>query len=116
MKYRVAPGSVIGIGTPRATQSRMISSRLPLLPSTLPNRTTIGRKPGDAASSATISASRLLAPMTPHGSAALSDEISTKRAPASLAASATAAVPTTLTCAAAAGARSAIVTCLYAAA
>ncbi len=48
MKKRVASGSVSGIGRPERIASRINGNALPLLPSTLPNRTTTGRNAGDA--------------------------------------------------------------------
>ena len=93
-------------------RSRKIASRLPLLPRMLPNRTTMGRAAPDVAASATSSARRFVAPMTLRGAAALSDEMSTKRAPASRLASTTFAVPSTLAPTAAQTSRSIIDTCL----
>ena len=64
---------------------------LPLEPSTLPKRTAMKRVPGCSAASCeiTISAARLVAPITLVGLTALSVLMSTKRsAPASAAASA----------------------------
>ena len=92
----------------------MISTTEPLLPSTLPKRTTTGRKVRLARESVTSSASRLVAPITLSGAAALSGNQHERVA--ALPACATIAVPTTLTSAATATSRSAIVTCLQAAA
>ena len=116
MKKRVASGLVTGTGCPCCTHRNMISTTLPLLPRMLPKRTAIGRKVPLAWLSATSSASRLVAPMTLRGSAALSDEINRKRAPASRAAATVSTVPSTLVRAAGTIERSAIGTCLYAAA
>ena len=65
-----------------------------------------------AAASATSSASRLVAPITLAGCAALSVETCTNRAPTDAAARAVCQVPNTLVRMALSSARSAIVTCL----
>ena len=112
MKKRVASGSVSGTGRPRSTQRSMISTTLPLLPRMLPKRVTMVLKRGVERSSVTSSANRLLAPITLRDSAALSDEMKTKRAPTSRAALSACTVPSTLVRAAATTERSASVTCL----
>ena len=84
-------GWVTVTGPPRAICSLNFGITLPLLPSTLPNRTAMKRVPACSAASwlSTISAARLLAPITLVGLTALSVLISTKRwAPHSAAASA----------------------------
>ena len=64
-------------------RSTISSSTLPLLPRTFPKRTIAIRSDGLLSASTVSSAIRLLAPMTLRAFAALSDEMSTSRAPAS---------------------------------
>ena len=74
-------GCVTVTGPPARIWSNMRGMTLPLLPSTLPNRTVTNRvSPASLAIVCTISsATRLLAPMTLDGFTALSVETNTKR-------------------------------------
>ena len=78
MKNRVTSGWVTVTGDPLASCSRTTWSSEPRLPSTLPNRTEHMVVVGEpACAPTTISASRLVAPSTEVGLAALSVEMST---------------------------------------
>ena len=114
MKYRVMSGCVMVSGSPFSSCSWKIGTTLPFEPRTLPNRTeTYGRPVRRAASATSISAIRLLAPMTLDGRTALSVETRTKRStPAASAASSSAIVPPMFTCTASEGCSSIIGTCL----
>ena len=106
------------MGPPSLICLRKMGITLPLLPSTLPNRTaaicilhTLPRV------STTISAKRLLAPITLAGFTALSVETNTNRfTPARSHSSTVLSVPNTLFFTASVGAISIMGTCLYAAA
>ena len=92
-------GCVTVTGPPLAICSLNLGITLPLEPSTLPKRTAMKRVPGAccAQCDTTISAARLVAPITLVGFTALSVEISTKRCtPCSAAAWATRKVPSVL--------------------
>ena len=82
-------GWVIVSGSPFSSCSWKIGTTLPVEPRTFPKRTeTYGRPVRRAASATSISAIRLLAPMTLDGRTALSVETKTKRStPAAAAAS-----------------------------
>ncbi len=113
-------GCVTVIGPPRAICSLNFGITLPDEPSTLPKRTAMKRVFGNSTVSdeTTISAARLVAPITLVGLTALSVLISTKRSvPVRAAASAAWYVPMVLLRTAAAALCSSISgTCLYAAA
>src|SRR5579884_2942883 len=110
-------GSVTVTGPPRAICSLNSGTTLPLEPRTLPKRTTTNRQPPFCSPCTTISATRLVAPITLVGRTALSVETCTNsRVPCAIAASATLRVPSTLLRAASSTLRSAIGRCLYAAA
>ncbi len=64
MKKRVAAGSVTSTGSRWRMRSRITSTKLPLLASTLPKRTTIGRVTESALARAASSAKRFVAPIT----------------------------------------------------
>ena len=121
IKKRVISGCVTVTGPPLAICSRNLGITLPLLPNTLPKRT-ITKCVADFAPPSklwqTISAKRLLAPITLVGFTALSVEISTNRSTfACIAALASTCVPSTLLDKASATLCVSIKgTCLYAAA
>ena len=98
MNQRVMSRCVTVTGPPRSICSRKSGITLPLLSSTLPNRTVRKRVAERAASSRTASsAMRFDAPITHAGSTALSVETSTKvETPARTAASPRQRVPSTL--------------------
>ena len=92
-------GWVTVTGPPRAICSLNLGITLPLEPSTLPKRTAMKRVRGHSTASPeiTISAARLVAPITLVGLTALSVLTSTKRStPASAAARAVRQVPSVL--------------------
>ena len=101
-------------GSPFSSCSWKIGTTLPVDPRTFPNRTeTYGRPVRRAASATSISAIRLLAPMTLEGRTALSVETKTNRStPAASAASRSTSVPPMLTWTASDGCSSIIGTCL----
>ena len=118
MKKRVISRWVIVSGSPFSSCSWKIGTTLPFEPSTLPKRTdTYGRPLRWAASATSISAIRLLAPITLDGRTALSVDTNTKRStPAAMATSSMTVVPPMFTCTASEGCSSISGTCLYAAA
>ena len=114
MKNRVMSGCVMVSGSLFSSCSWKIGTTLPVDPRTLPNRTaTYGLPVRCAASATSISATRLLAPMTLDGRTALSVETRTNRStPAATLASRRARVPPMLTWTASDGWSSIIGTCL----
>ena len=105
MKKRVMSGCVIVSGSPFSSCAWKIGTTLPVEPSTLPKRTdTYGRPVRWAASATSISAIRLLAPITLVGRTALSVDTNTNRStPAASAASSMTMVPPMFTCTASEG-------------
>ena len=117
MKNRETSGWVTVTGSARAIWSASTDRNDPRLPRTLPKRTEASVTGPPAARWTTSSASRLLAPSTEVGSAALSVEMRTKRlVPCRIAASSTFWVPCTLDFTASHGWRSSSGRCLCAAA
>ena len=114
MKKRVISGWVTVSGPPLSSCSWKIGTTLPVEPRTLPNRTdTYGRPVAARGVGTSISAMRLVAPMTLDGRTALSVETNTNRStPAATAASSIASVPPMLTWTASEGCSSIIGTCL----
>ncbi len=114
MKKRVMSGWVMVSGSPFSSCSWKIGTTLPVEPRTFPKRTdTYGRPVRRAVSATSISAIRLLAPITLDGRTALSVETKTKRStPAAAAASSITIVPPMFTCVASDGWSSIIGTCL----
>ena len=107
-------GWVIDSGSLFSSCSWKIGTTLPVDPRTLPKRTdTYGLPVRRAASATSISATRLLAPITLDGRTALSVDTRTNRStPAATAASSSASVPPMLTWTASDGCSSIIGTCL----
>ncbi len=107
-------GWVIVRGSPFSSCSWKIGTTLPVDPRTLPKRTeTYGSPVRRAASATSISATRLLAPITLVGRTALSVETRTNRStPAATAASSRDSVPPMFTWTASDGCASIIGTCL----
>src|SRR3954470_9764617 len=96
MKNLVTAGSVTVTGRPDRTWKSSDGRNEPRLPRTLPNRTDARRVPRPAWAATTISATRLVAPRTLVGRAALSVDTLTKHSPpAAIAADTTFAVPRT---------------------